>query len=224
MDKKEIMKWAAVAGGAYLVYWYITSYGPTGTKAEGHPSYWDTWFGGVLAPGSTQEQPATQLPPGTQVTTQPGLTQPSQQSQPVQPAQPSNVLAAIPDFTSLKQQIMAAIAASGNTIAGGYAIPDIWSYWYQQVTGRPITASQLSAAFPPGPNGVGAQSTLDQWLNAMATKGGLSGIVSVPSRMSGIVPVPSIPSIPSMSFGGSLRRPNLQGLRPMRVPGNTTVN
>jgi len=211
MDKKEIMKWAAIAGGTYLVYWYITSYGPTGAKAEGHASYWDTWFGGVQP---MQESPVTTLPTGypnqpvsnVAPGTQPVLTQPSA------PAAPTM------DTSAVKQQIL---AASAGQISGGYAIADVWSYFWQQATGRTITPAQFEAAFhPPSATDRGAPMNLDQFLSKLSSVG-ISGIAGIGS----IVKAPSIPSIPSMSFGGSLRRPNLQGLRmPMRVSGNQTVN
>ena len=202
MDKKDIMKWAAVAGGAYLVYWYLTSYGPTGSKAEGHASYWDTWFGGAPAVAATTAATQPQQP----VTTQPVLTQPSA---------PAPAPVAPVNNTAVKQQIL---AASAGQIQGGYAIADVWSYFWQQVTGKTITPEQFQAAFnPPSATDRGAQMNIDQFLSKLSGVG-ISGIGS-------IVKTPSIPSIPSMSFGGSLRRPNLQGLRPMRVPGNPqTIN
>jgi len=200
MDKKEIMKWAAIAGGAYLVYWYITSYGPGGSKTEGHASYWDGWFGGATA-AAPAAQPTAQLP-----VTQPVLTQPSA---------PAPAPAAPVNNTVVKQQIL---AASSGQIQGGYAIADVWSYFWQQVTGKTITPAQFQAAFnPPSATDRGAPMNIDQFLSKLSGAG-ISGIGS-------IVKTPSIPSIPSMSFGGSLRRPNLQGLRPMRVPGNPqTIN
>jgi hypothetical protein len=216
MDKKEIIKYLAIAGGAYAVYWYITSYGPTGARAEGHPSYLDTWFGTNAS--NTQlinQQAPTTLPSG--YPNQPALnTAPGTQPVLTQPSAPPTALPPV-DTSAVKQQILAATAGQ---IQGGYAIADVWSYFWQQVTGRTITPTQFGTAFPGlSDTNRGAPMNLDQFLSKLSGAG-ISWIVS----LGAIVPSPSIPSIPSMSFGGSLRRPNLQGLRPMRVPGRETVN
>lgn len=210
MNKNDLIKYAAIAGGAYAVYWYITSYGPTGAVSAGHASYWDTWFGGATAQPQTQPQPGAQVPVGypnqpvssPPPNTQPVLTQPSQP-----PAATIN--------QGVKQQIIAASNAAGanqpgSQIQGGYAIPDIWSYFWQQVTGRTITTQQMSQAFNNS-----APMTLDQFMTAIAGIG-LSGIGH-------IVQAPSAPTVPSMNFGGSFRRPGMRGMggRPAINGGQT---
>ncbi len=191
MNKDQIIKYAAIAGGAYLVYWYLTNYGPSGHVSTGVQSYWDTWFGGA----STQPQPGmTATGPVSQVPTQAVLTQPS--SAPATQAE-------LPTNAQLRTAIMNASSGNG-AVSGGYATPDVWSYYFQSITGRTISSSQLSAMFPPGANGQGAPLTLDQFLAALPSQG-LAGVGS-------IVNVPATNSIPSMSFGGNLRRPGIQGI------------
>lgn len=206
MNKNDIIKYAAIAGGAYLVYWYITSHGPTGAVSEGHASYWDTWFG-------TQAQPPQ---PGSNTGVQPGYpNQPAQAPQPG-PAQPVLTQPSQPAPPTINQGVKAQIIAASNAaganqpgsqIQGGYAIPDIWSYFWQQVTGRTISTQQMTQAF----QGSVAPLTVDQFLAAISGVG-LSGIGV-------IVQAPSAPSIPSMSFGGSFRKPGMRGMG-----GRTSIN
>jgi len=127
-----------------------------------------------------------------QATPQPVLTQPSA---------PAAITA--PVNTQLKQQILAA-SASDAAIKGGYAIPDVWSYYWQQATGRTISAQQMAQMFPPTSTGSGAPLNLDQFLSKLPSAG-LSGIGA-------IVTTPSMASAPSMNFGGSFRRPGMRGM------------
>ncbi len=209
MNKDQIIKYAAIAGGAYLVYWYVTNYGPGGHVSTGVPSYWDTWFGGASTqpqPGMTTTNPASQAS-----TTQAVVTQPSNTT-----ASNSHLTAeALPTSAQLRQAILNASSGNG-AVSGGYATPDVWSYYYQNIVGRPISSAQLSAMFPPGTNGQGAPLTLDQFLSALPSQG-LMGIGH-------IVNVPATNSIPSMSFGGNLRRPGVQGInRGMGGRGGPTI-
>lgn len=211
---KDWMKYLAIAGGAYLAYWYVTNYGPSGAVSAGHISYWDTWFGSATAPAPVQTggptSPGYPNQPPSPVTAQPGtqatLTQPS--------STPAHTTA--PVSTALRQQILN--ASTGNpAIQGGYAIPDVWSYYWQQITGRSISAQQLAQAFPPTSTGTGAPLNLDQFLTGLQGVG-LSGVGHV-------VTVPQIPSIPSMSFGGSYRKPGMRGMGGAggRGMGGTTI-
>ena len=191
MNKDQMIKWGLIVGGGVLAYWYVTNYGPSGHVSTGAVSWWDTWFGaGTPAPAGTATGTAV-TGPVTQATPQPVVTQPS-----LPPV-------SAPVNTQVKQQIMA--ASSGNAaITGGYAIPDVWSYYWQQVTGKTITPQQMVQMFPPTSTGTGAPLNLDQFLSKLPSVG-LSGIGS-------IVTVPSAPSLPSMSFGGSFRRPGMRGM------------
>ncbi len=93
MNKKSILTYAMIAGGAYALYWYVTNYGPAGkiTDANGNAipgatSWWASWFGasaaaapgagaGTGAPASTTTSApapvqtcALTIPPGLSVT------------------------------------------------------------------------------------------------------------------------------------------------------------
>lgn len=198
MNKNDYIKYAAIAGGAYLVYWYVTNYGPNGAVSAGAESYWNTWFGVATVPTGMNTAPV-----------------PTQQPAQATVIQPSAAVAVAPTGNTQLRTAMLQ-ASSGNTaITGGYAIPDVWSYYFQQVSGRAITSAQLSAMFPPGANGTGAPLTIDQFLAALPSQGlaGVGSIVSTPASN-------SLPS--SMSFGGALRRgPGMQGMggRGFRGPG-----
>ena len=198
---KDMMKYLVIGGGIFAAYWYITHFGPNGSVSEGAVSWWDTWFGsGVPAP----------VPGNTTVVVnqnpQPVLTQPGSGT----PAPTSTI----------RQQILAA-SAGNPQISGGYADPSVWSYYWQQVTGKTITGQQMVQMFPPvGNTGVGAPTNLDQFLAGLQSAG-LSGI---PNGMGAIVNVPSAPSLPSMNFGGSFRRPGLRGMGGRGLnPGGQTI-
>ena len=206
MNKDQMIKWGAIVGGGVLAYWYVTNYGPGGHVSTGAASWWDTWFG-AGTPAPVPGASTTAAGPVTQAPTQAVITQPSAPTvtAPVNP--------------QLKQQIITA-AGSDPAIKGGYAIPDVWSFYFQQVTGKTITGQQLAQMFPPTSTGTGAPLNIDQFLAKLPSVG-LSGIGAV-------VSVPSVPSIPSMSFGGSFRRPGMRGMGgrgtvPSMNGGGTTI-
>jgi hypothetical protein len=184
---KDMMKYLVIGGGVFAVYWYVTNYGPLGAVSAGHVSYWDTWFGNAPAPVQTSTGPVVVNPNPQPVVTQPGTT----------PAPTSTI----------RQQMLA--ASTGNPqISGGYADPSVWSYYWQQITGKTISGQQMVQMFPPvGNTGIGAPTNVDQFLAGIQA-GGLSGL----NGIGAIVNVPAAPSLPGMNFGGSFRRP---GLRPM---------
>lgn len=70
MKTKDIITYAAIAAGAYGVYWYITHYGPQGAAmdASGNkiaPSWWDGWFGGAAAVNAAAPAGTTSTSTGT---------------------------------------------------------------------------------------------------------------------------------------------------------------
>lgn len=205
MKKDQMIKWGVIVGGGVLAYWYVTSYGPNGHVSTGVLSWWDTWFGaGTPAPAPA---PSTNMIP--QATPQSVVNQPA-----------AGPVITAPVNTQVKQQIL---AASGNdqAIKGGYAIPDVWSYYWQHVTGKTISPAQMVQMFPPTSTGSGAPLNLDQFLSALPAAGlgnvGLGAIVSVGSA----------PSVPSMNFGGSFRKPGMRGMGGRTLPaisgGGSTI-
>ena len=95
MKKNDLIMYAAIAAGAYGLYWYVTNYGPSGavTDANGNPipgavSYWNSWFAsgsssgeivgagsGTAVSGPTQQAPnTTGTPTTTQSSTPPATT------------------------------------------------------------------------------------------------------------------------------------------------------
>jgi hypothetical protein len=199
MNKDQMIKWSLIVGGGVLAYWYVTNYGPNGHVSTGTASWWDTWFGaGTPAPVARQTTTTNTTGAATQPAT---ATQPTTQAVVTQPSYTAPVVTVNQD---VKQQVVAASGVAGanqpgSAIQGGYAVPDIWSYFWQQVTGKTITPQQMGQMFPTS-----APLTVDQFMAALPTAG-LSGIGAV-------VSVPSAPSLPSMSFGGSFRRPGMRGM------------
>lgn len=190
MNKDQMIKWGLIVGGGVLAYWYVTNYGPNGHVATGAISWWDTWF------GAATPAPA---PAGTAVATLPAVAQPNPQPVITQPANAPSAA------TSQVRQTILAASSSDGSIKGGYAIPDVWSFYWQKVTGKPITAQQMSTMFPPvAGTSTGAPLNLDQFL-AQLPSAGLAGVGAV-------VSVPSAPSLPAMSFGGSFRKPGMRGM------------
>ena len=203
MNKDQMVKWGLIVGGGVLTCWYIINYGPNGHVSTGALSWWDTWFGaGTPVPAGTGTTPAA-TGPVNQATPQATVTQPI--------AGPS---ISAPVNNQVKQQILTASGAD-QAIKGGYAIPDVWSYYWQQVTGKTISSAQMLQMFPPTSTGSGAPLNLDQFLSALPAAGlgnvGLGSIVSVGSS----------PSVPSMNFGGSFRKPGMRGMGGRGLPAIT---
>jgi hypothetical protein len=224
MNKDQMIKWGVIIGGGVLAYWYVTSYGPHGAVSAGNVSWWDTWFSGASAPApvaAASTGPVVAASTGPVVAASTG----TQTTQPGYPNQPSSIPSGQPVITQspVRQQILA--ASSGDpAVKGGYAIPDVWSYYWQQATGITITPQQFATMM----QGSTAPLNLDQFLaklpiaaprpSALLALDGLSGIGS-------IVSVPSIPSIPAMNFGGSFRRPGMRGMggRGLQIQGGGTI-
>ena len=193
MKQKDIILYASIAGGAYLAYWYVTNYGPTGeagidSSGARVPSYWDLWFGS----GVTTRTPATGSPQSPQPNQQTAFQTPSP---PILTAKPD------PPREALTLHSRMIEASTGNAFMDdqGRLNADQWNYYLNQVTGFFITGDQFNTAFPVRTD----MLTLEQFLSAAKAVGttGLGAIVSVPSA----------PSIPSMTFGGSLRNPGMRG-------------
>jgi hypothetical protein len=81
MKTKDLIMYAAIAGGAYALYWYINNYGPSGAVAVagGPGSYWASWFGTtattpVVTAGTTTTSTSVDTTPATTTTTAPATT------------------------------------------------------------------------------------------------------------------------------------------------------
>lgn len=201
MQKKDMIMYASIAGGAYLAYWYLTNYGPGGPVSASVLSYWDTWFGGQTAVAPAPQQAAPAPAPGVAVPA-PGNTGTS-----LPPAPASTA--------GLRAQLVA--AAQGNLfMVDGKLNGDQWNYYRNQLAPPELTAAQMLQAFP---NGMGQQlMTVDQFLAAL-NSAGLSGVYGVGggTGVGAIVPTQSMQSIPSMTFGGGLRPGG--GMRQMLTMG-----
>jgi hypothetical protein len=193
MKKNDLMMILAVGAGGYLLYWYLTKNGPNGAvfnaagQPTGAPSYWDSWFGGGTPAGST----VVMTPTGqtvvvpTTTTTNPVVTQTGTTA------------------TDVRTRLLTASGGQNNLTA------DQWNYYRNQLFPPALSPQAFGAAFPVRTDPMPSLS-IDQFLAALnaaginaaapGTGGGLSGM----GRIGNIVPVPSVASIPSMSFGGSL--------------------
>lgn len=188
MKQKDVILYASLAGGAYLAYWYITNYGPTGQVSAGHASYWDTWFGNTATVTTTTGTTAV-----VKTDTPPAKT----------PAQIAADIAAANKAAatvSLRDQMLSAAGKSATDQLTG----DQWNYYRNTFAPPAWTPDQMASAFP---NGAGSQlMTVDQFL-AAAKSAGLAGI-----GMGAIVPTQSMSSVPSMTFGGSLKTNLMSGM------------
>ena len=204
MDKKNILTILGLGAGAYAVYWYLTNYGPHGAvnNAQGvkiAPSYWDGWFGGLVAPTNAMApmQPAVggtvnQFP---SVFVQPQLPAPAQAQVPLTPSQipAAGGGAAVVSVPSLRDKL--AVAAGGTSGLNA----DQWNYYYNQLRGAPLTAEQFTAAFPGlTDTDRGPAMTIDQFISAIRNAG-----------LGDIVPTLSMPSMSfgTGAFGGAFRGP-----------------
>ncbi len=182
MKKDNMMTMVLVVGGIGAAYWYLTRYGPAGAayNAAGQqvaPTWWDTWFGGSA-------QVVAQQPPvntGTSVTQTPaGTTTP-------------------PPSASVDVRTRLLTAAGGVTQLNA----DQWNYYRNTVFPPALTPAQFGSAFQrtdPMPN-----MSVDQFLAALVAVGlNPASPGAAISGLRGVIPVPAVPPIPSMSFGGSL--------------------
>lgn len=185
MNKKDIILYASIAGGAYLVYWYVTNYGPMGAVSAGAMSYWDSWFG----------QSAATLLPVNQGTMPTG---PSQQVTPPVTSTTANPV------NDLRSRLLAAASAGASTMMNA----DQWNYYRNNIAPPALTPAQFGAAFPNMTADRGPNMTVDQFLSAINAAGlvgnaGMMGI-GMGRGIGDVIPVPSRPSVPMMSFGGAL--------------------
>jgi len=199
MDKNQIIKYLAIAGGAYLAYWYVTNYGSEGKVSEvGGQTWWDSWFGNgvptIAPPPPPPPLPAQPTPQPTQpalpsVFVQPdgGYKVPAKQPVVTQPI-PTPATVPIPTGLSMRDRLLRA--------SGGVNLlnADQWNWYY----GQESSITQTADLFDPSNRG--ELITPEVYL-ARRQQAGLGDIVNVPS----------IPNLPSMSFGGSLKRPGAMG-------------
>ncbi len=129
MKTEDIVKYLLIAAGAYLVWEYVINPLITGTT------------GPATAPGTgTTGTTATNTNTGTQPVQQTQTqTQPSQPTLPPANTQPPVQSATNPNnpYTTTFNAIQA--QATGVTSAS----PDDWAYYYQQIPGKVITATQM---------------------------------------------------------------------------------
>jgi len=203
--KGDMMKWLLLAGGAFGAYWYITNYGPNGPvrNAAGltiAPSWWDTWFGGahglpqtsaapavqnqvIQSTGGTPVQTTTYIPASNSTGTVMGTSTTTVPSAPA--GTPVNI-APTPGTisSSMRDQLLKATGGVNSLNA------DQWNYYWTQIVG----VLQTADLFTPGNRG--ELINVDTYLQRRSAAG-----------LGAIIRVPSVASIPSMTFGGSLRRP-----------------
>lgn len=186
MKKNDVLMWLAIAGGAYAVYWYLTKNGPNGPvfNDQGQqiaPSYWDSWFGGEAAAPAQTQVPQVPVQAGTSVTY----------------TKPAGSNGAAP--TDVRTRLLTATGGVNSLNA------DQWNYYRNALFPPALTVEQFVMAFPVRTDPM-PMMTVDQFLGAL-TAAGLNPASPGMAGLGAIVPVPSVSSIPSMSFGGSLRNP-----------------
>ena len=231
MNKNDIIKYLAIAGGAYALYWYLTNYGPSGAVTAGGVSWWNSWFGGsVAAPATTTTTTTTNGSGAGAGSGVPGTLTPAQQLAAAQSA-----CVAPNTWNSLTQSCAPAVDYTGTLVPayaaygpgdttapntgapstvetamilqnyGGNASDMLTATKWASYRPMPLSTAQFSSAFP------GAAATtpmnLGTFMNALY-KAGLAGVgMVVPTNqgMGDVVGVGSRPSIPTgmgMAFGG----------------------
>ena len=189
----NVMTMVLVLGGLGAAYWYLTRYGPNGAayNSAGQQvgfTWWQTWFGGVTAQAVAQTTTTTTTSPATVTQTPGGATQPP----------PSAT-------TDVRTKLLTAAGGVNSLNA------DQWDYYRNQLYPPALSSNQFGLAFPVRTDPMPTM-TVDQFISALQAAGinpaspgaGVSGV-------RGIYNTPSVSSVPSMSFGGSLaqNRPRL---------------
>jgi hypothetical protein len=196
MNKNDIIKYAAIAGGLYAVYWYLNNYGPTGAVSAGSVSYWSSWFGGTAAaPVVTQPTGPVNQPPAQPVVTQPTgpITAPTNTGQAPK----------FSKYAALREAILQAAGITDADAAQGRALSaDQWNYYQNIVNPPALTGTQFGqvvGTLPASGYGSRGSMTIDQFMTALQSSGVFSGL----SGVGDVVPSYSVPSVPMMSFGGN---------------------
>ncbi len=178
----NMMSIVMMVGGLGLAYWYITRYGPQGAayNAAGQQvalTWWDSWFGGATA--ATQATTTTTTTGPTTVTQTPaGSTTPP----------PSTT-------TDVRTKLLTAAGGVNSLNA------DQWDYYRNQLYPPSLSSQQFGLAFPTRTDPMPTM-TVDAFIAALTAAG--INPASPGAGVSGIYNTPSRPSVPSMSFGGSL--------------------
>lgn len=154
MDKKQLITYAAIGVGLYLVYEYFLK----------------DYLGGLLSPGSDGRtvSPVSQQPPITSTT---GTTT-NTQTQPPPPPPTSgsageSTMERIPDETLHRQKLVSNAAYASKYGAGLTLGADQWNYYRQQLG---LTFRDAGELPNRGPN-----LTIDQYMQWIST-GSLSGL------------------------------------------------
>lgn len=105
MNKNSIITIVVIAGGGYLLYWYLQNYGPNGlvpSTPGGPGSYWYSWFGsGAGTQTAAQQLAASTNTTSTTTTTGTGTT--ATASAPLATANPLATATQISQIQSLLQ-------------------------------------------------------------------------------------------------------------------------
>lgn len=193
MNKNDIIKYAAIAGGLYAVYWYLNNYGPTGAVSAGSVSYWNSWFG-TAAAVAAPAQPAQPTGPVNQPPAQPVLTQ---TNNPPPPPPPPKFSA----YAQLREAIIQAAGLNDNVVTQGYVMTaDQWNYYQNIVNPPALTGAQFGQVINALPAGANRNSlSIDQFIAGLKASGVLTGL----SGLGEVMSTYSVPSVPMMSFGGN---------------------
>lgn len=200
MNKKDIILYASIAGGAYLAYWYVTHYGPNGLVSAGSVSYWDTWFG-ASTPTTSTTTPLTDAQKAAAALA-------AQQAACVAPNQWTNNACVAPANTPPSQadlvtKLLQAANAPNNGI---FMNADQWNYYRNIIAPPALTPAQFGTAFPELTATNRGTFTADMFVGRLHSAGlaGIGGMGYLSNGMGDVIPVPSRPSVPMMSFGGAL--------------------
>lgn len=199
MNKNSIITIVVIAGGGYLLYWYLQNYGPNGavSVAGGAGSYWASWFGGATTttPAVTSSTTSTTTTTGTGTTATASAplataTQISQIQSLLQSSDQAAFTAMIPTLTQAQAAAMlnnAALCVGQGQMAGSY-----YSLSANSCVGTATTVSpnQTQANLLLQASGNATSLTVSQW-NYYMTNGG-----------NGVPPIDPNGQFPALNDGG----------------------
>lgn len=215
MNKDDIIKYGLMAAGGYLLYqWlsnngYLAQFGIGPAAAQEQAQAAAASAAAIAAPvavAQANSYPSVFVQPMVQAVSTPSpASTPVSTSAPA-PSSSSPVQQPPPIDLSIQNDILSASSGDPaiiNNMASGY----VWRYYYNFLSGAPLTDAQRDQAFPN--NALENNMTLSSFLGRVNATVGLSGIRR---GVGALVRVPQVPQVPSMNFGGS-GRPAFGGRR-----------
>jgi hypothetical protein len=211
MKKNDTLMLVAVLGGGYLLYWYLTNYGPNGQAVPGSgQTWWDQWFGGMGSGAGTGSGAGAgaAVPPGAAIWPNASA---------VSAGSGSGSAGTGSTGTNTGTNTSTSNTNQGSNEDGGYAPVNSqppatlyaliaqaaggdhfqynahqWNYYRNMVAPPDLTPQQFGLAF-------GAQDQVPMSLTQFLQRLQSAGLVGM-SGLGEVVAVPDQPSLPDLAF------------------------